>query len=516
MKASVMKTLSAISLLLATMNVACTGASDIRKLDNDPISTGEVDRIVNELMEEAGVTGLGLAILNDNEPTHLKAYGYSDKGRHEPLTTDSVMLGASFSKAVFAYVVMQLVREGVLELDRPLYTYLERPLPDYEDYRDLADDAQWESLTIRHCLSHTTGFPNMRAVNPRGNGKLEIFFEPGTRYAYSGEGVGLLQFVVEKVTGTGVEELATRRVFEPLGMTRTSFVWQDRFAGDFAVGHDITQSPMEPLRWTRASAGGSLLTTISDYARFVAAVMHGKGLDPDTWSAMLSPSIRITSERQFPTLPAGTTEKYDAIELSYGLGWGLFTCGHGAAFFKEGHGSGWQNYNVNFIDRRTSIIILTNSDNGEKIFKDLLERTIGDTCTPWEWEGYVPYYDVKPMAIGVYMYDIIYMHDADKAIAAYRRIAASPARSSFLFDEDQLNSLGYQMLKEDRLAAAIKLFELNVEEYPESANSYDSLGEVYMIDGQTERAIASYERSLELNPGNRNAAEMLAKLKGDR
>jgi CubicO group peptidase (beta-lactamase class C family) len=511
-----MKAFGAIFLVLAAMNIACGNARDIRTLGNDPIGTAEVDRIVNELMDEAGVTGLSLAILNDNEPTHLEAYGYRDKGRNEPLTVDSVMLGASFSKAVFAYVVMQLVEEGVLELDRPLHTYLERPLPDYEDFRDLADDDRWRSLTIRHCLSHTTGFPNLRAVNPRGTGKLEIFFEPGTRYAYSGEGVNLLQFVVESVTGTGVEELAARRVFEPLGMTRTSYVWQSRFADDFAVGHDITQWPMEPLRWTHAVAGGSLLTTISDYAQFVAAVMGGRGLDADTRRTMFSPSIRITSERQFPTLQSGTTDRNDAIELSYGLGWGLFTCGHGAAFFKEGHGSGCQNYNVNFIDRRTSIIIMTNSDNGEKIFKDLLERTIGDTCTPWEWEGYVPYSDVEPMSIGVYMYDIIHLHDVGRAIDAYRRIAASPARNGFVFDEDQLNSLGYQMLKEDRLAAAIKLFELNVEEYPESANTHDSLGEVYLIDGQTERAIASYERSLELNPGNRNAAEKRAKLEGDR
>jgi tetratricopeptide (TPR) repeat protein len=268
--------------------------------------------------------------------------------------------------------------------------------------------------------------------------------------------------------------------------------------------------------WTNASGGGSLLTSIADYTRFIRAIMQGKGLDESTWNAMLSPSIRIKSSYQFPTLSNETTDKYDSIELSYGLGWGLFTSEYGKAFFKEGHGPGWQNYNVNFVDQKTSIIIMSNSDNGEKIFKDLLEKVIGDTFTPWEWERYVPYYLSKPMPIGVYLYDIIALQDVDKAIETYKRISLSSLKNGFVFDEDQLNSLGYQMIKEGKLQEAVKLFELNVEEYPESANAYDSRGEAYMKNGQIDLAIESYERSLELNPENDNAREMLRQMKGDK
>lgn len=500
-----------IFLFLFLILIGCSQTAEIKKVNGDSISSSEIDKVVKELMDSANVTGLCLSILNENELVYLKTYGYKNRGKNELLDENSVILGASFSKVVFTYIVMQLIQEGFLELDKPLYTYLEKSLPEYDAYKDLATDEQWKLLTIRHCLSHTTGFPNSSDAG------LKIFFEPGTRYSYSGEGIRLLQFIVEHITNKGLEELAVEKVFKPLRMNRTSFIWQERFENNFAVGHDIIEFPIDNFgRFSHANGGGSLLTTISDYTKFVGAIMQRKGLEKNTWQTMLSPSIRINSKHQFPTLSNDTTNIYDSIELSYGLGWGLFNTHYGRAFFKEGHGPGWQNYNVNFIEQKTSIIIMTNSDNGEKIFKDLLEKVIGDTFTPWEWEGYIPYYLMEPMSIGRYLYDIILLQNVDKAIETYRRISKSSSKNSFVFNEDELNNLGYQMIRENKLEEAIKLFKLNVEEYPESANVYDSLGEAYKENGQIELAIECYERVLELNANNNNAREMLRHLKGNK
>jgi len=491
-----------------SMILECSQTDEIKKINGDTISSIVVDDMVNKLMDSAHVTGLCLAILNENEPVYLKTFGCRNKEKNELLDENSIILGASFSKVVFTYIVMQLIQEKVLEIDKPLYTYLGKLLPEYNDYKDLATDDQWKLLTARTCLSHTTGFPN------NSDSGLKFFFKPGTRYAYSGEGIRLLQFVVEHVTNKGLEELAIEKVFKPLSMNRTSFLWQERFDDNLAVGHDIIEFPIEGFgRWTRANGGGSLLTTITDYAKFVSAIMQGKRLDESTLHAMLSPSIRIKSKHQFPTLTNEVTNKYDSIELSYGLGWGLFNSPYGKAFFKEGHGPGWQNYNVNFITQKTSIIIMTNSDNGEKIFKDLLEKVIGDTFTPWEWEGYIPYYLVEPISIGHYLYDIILFQDVENAIKSYMRISNSSSKNSFIFNEDELNGLAYQMIKENKIEAAIKLFKLNVKEYPESANAFDSLGESYYVNGQKELAIKNYEKSLELNPENTNAKEMLLQLR---
>jgi hypothetical protein len=121
--------------------------------------------------------------------------------------------------------------------------------------------------------------------------------------------------------------------------------------------------------------------------------MQQKGMEKKIFNEMITPQIEIYSKKQFPPITEETTNENKAINLSYGLGWGLLKCKYGRAFFKEGHDDAWRNYNINFIDRGISIIIITNSANGEFIFKQLLETLIGDTFTPWKWEEYLPIKD---------------------------------------------------------------------------------------------------------------------------
>jgi CubicO group peptidase (beta-lactamase class C family) len=132
-------------------------------------------------------------------------------------------------------------------------------------------------------------------------------------------------------------------------------------------------------------------TTLADFAGFIEAVAQGRGLRTDTRTLMLSPQIRIRTRTQFPSLTTELTDRNDAIRLSCGLGWGLFWTPVGKAFFKEGHDEGWQHYTVVFDDRGIGIVIMANSSNAEGMFQELLETAIGNTYTPVEWEGYVPY-----------------------------------------------------------------------------------------------------------------------------
>jgi len=131
-------------------------------------------------------------------------------------------------------------------------------------------------------------------------------------------------------------------------------------------------------------------TTIADYTGFVAAVMQGKRITQRSQREMLSPQIGISSKHQFPSLNSDTTDDNKKIKLSYGLGWGLFTSPDGKAFFKEGHDDGWVHYVIAFPDKKMALIIMSNSSNGESIFKELVERLTGVTI-PWDWEGYIPY-----------------------------------------------------------------------------------------------------------------------------
>ncbi len=353
-----------------------------------------MDATVTRLMQSAEVPGVGIAIFNDAKIAYLKAYGFRDTENKLPLTPDSVMTAASLTKSAFAVMVMDLVEQGVLDLDKPVYQYLPKPLPEYPKYTDLAGDPRYKLITLRMCLDHTTGFPNWRAFND--DHKLNINFTPGSRFAYSGEGIDLAQFVVETVTKKSVNELMREHLFGPDDMTRTSMVWEERFQSDFAKGYDEYGHSLGPERRKQADAAGSMQTTLHDYANFLQAILQSRNPDQKTREQMLSPQIEIFEKHEFPSLNTETTEANKGIKLSYGLGWGLYWAPYGKAFFKEGHDEGWRHYTVCFDKSGMGILIMTNSSNGEGIYKELLETLLRDTHTPIEWEGFTPYNLLPP------------------------------------------------------------------------------------------------------------------------
>jgi CubicO group peptidase (beta-lactamase class C family) len=201
----------------------------------------------------------------------------------------------------------------------------------------------------------------------------------------------LLQFVLEQMTGKSYETIAQEEVFGPLGMTRSSYVWQDSYEADHCVGHDTLQKPYEFDRRTLPHAAGSMYTTIGDFSRFYAALLGRKGLSDAGFREMFGPQIAILSKKQFG--PDALVDDKDAktTKLFYGLSMGLVKTPYGYGVFKEGHSEGWGHYSILFPDKGIAIIIMTNSDRGERIFKDLLQDAIGDVYTPWAWENYYPF-----------------------------------------------------------------------------------------------------------------------------
>jgi CubicO group peptidase (beta-lactamase class C family) len=371
----------------------------ITKIDGTKISVDSLQNKITGLMQDAKIPGLCISVFNNGNTVFTKAFGLADIAENKPLTTSSILYGASFSKAVFAYIVMQLAEERVIDLDTPLVNYLPKPLPDYKingingGYKDLKNDERYKKITARMCLDHTTGLPNWRVLEH--DKKLKIKSEPGTSYSYSGEGLVLLQFVIEQLTGKDLETIAKQKVFVPLGMNNTSYEWQERFTNNIASGYGLKGKPTEFYKPVQPNVAGSLLTSFDDYVLFYTAIMQWKGLKGSSFDEMFKPQIRIKSKQQFGPEALMTTEDNDAIQLSYGLGFGLINTPYGTAFFKEGHGNGWQHYSIGFPGKNIAIIIMTNSDNGESIFKDLLATAIGDTFTPWYWENYIPMGSIK-------------------------------------------------------------------------------------------------------------------------
>jgi CubicO group peptidase (beta-lactamase class C family) len=275
--------------LLLSSSAAADNPADLR---------AALEARVPGLLRDGDVPGISIAVIRDGQLFWSGAFGAADPSTGAtgaPAGQDTAFQAASLSKPVFTYIALRLVDRGALGLDTPLVTYL--------PYERFADDRA-SRITARMVLSHTTGLPNW------GDDKLKLAFPPGERFSYSGEGFFYLQKVVEKITGTPLAELAHREVFEPFGMTRTSYVWP---GGPMAVGIDDNGilGPTDPK--LKANAAASLLTTAGDYARFLLAVLAGRGLKPETAAAMLKPQVGVPSKHGDPFSPPRD-------DLSWGLG----------------------------------------------------------------------------------------------------------------------------------------------------------------------------------------------------
>lgn len=372
----------------------CASAPTRQPAQAAPLRGAALDHEVERLMREGRVPGLALAVIEDGRIVHLKAYGSRDIEKGLPLTTDTIMYGASITKGEFAYAVMSLVESGKLDLDRSIADYLPKPLPEYEKYADLAGDERWRKLTARILLSHTSGFPNFRFFTEHGfdeKGKLKFYFEPGSRYAYSGEGINLLQFVIEHGTGVDVGELMQRQVFDRFGMKRTALTWREDFAANLAIGYDEQGKPLGHKQRGAVRAAGSMDTTIADQAAFLAGLTRGEGLSAVSKAELLRPQIGIRSVQQFPTLSEDFTDDNRGIALSAALGWLVYRTPQGRAWTKGGHDDGTNNIALCVADGRRCLVILSNSSNGEGTFKYMADAALGPSCLPWFWGNYIPY-----------------------------------------------------------------------------------------------------------------------------
>ncbi len=343
--------------------------------------SSQAESFLRQILEKPGTTALSVAVVQDSRVVFQQSMGIFDRKAKKPVDEQTVFRTASLSKPVFAYLVMKLVDEGVLDLDKPLYQYLERPLYEYPDYKDLKSDERYKLLTAKILLSHTSGFPNWRRR------RLNFEFTPGERFKYSGEGYYLLQFILENITGKDLNQLTKEKVFLPLGMTQSSFLWERRFDGNFAV--DLRTGLRRKIMRTKnvANSAASLLTNTADYAKFLLAVLNKKGLKPDTHQTMLKPRTKITSKSLHA--PQGTNPRIrETINLSWALGWGRFSSPKGEAIFHVGREEGCDNYAVIFLDHKTGIVIQSVTPLSRSVAPAIVKEFIGDIYSPFAWLRY--------------------------------------------------------------------------------------------------------------------------------
>jgi CubicO group peptidase (beta-lactamase class C family) len=302
----------------------------------------EVDRFIETYMKYFNIPGVSLALVKDGKLAYYKTYGVKNTITGEKVDSNTLFEAASVTKPVFSFAVHKLVERGVINLDTPLYRYL--------PYPDIAYDDRYKLITGRHVLTHRTGFPNWRWMNP--DGKLNLLFTPGTKYNYSGEGFEYLKKVVEKVTGKKVEQVLQEEVIEPIGLYHTFFSRNDSLRRMVAEGHydglpNYDELPDEP------GMAYSMHTEAKIFTRFMIYLLEQKGLKTETYQQMFSKHSEFTIDPgdQIPRYPDYMGEGFEIRETPFGKSFG-----HG------GNNGDFTCYFEVYKDLKAGYVIFTNAN----------------------------------------------------------------------------------------------------------------------------------------------------------
>ena len=392
-------------------------------------------------------------------------------------------------------MILQLVEEGKLELDKPISAYL-------PNYKGPAADV----VTIHHLLTHSSGipsytsFPDFSENYSRNPSTPEAFvktfadstlqFTPGERFAYNNSGYFLLGNIIEEVTGKSYEQALQERIFDPLNMENTGYdhhetILKNRAAGYEKNGDEYVNAPY--LDMSLPYAAGSLYSTAEDLYKWDRALYEDEILSEESKDLMFSPQI-----------PDGDGQ--------YGYGWSLGNLPVGTSSDSVSivaHGGGINGFNTLIVrlPEEDDLIVLLNNTGGT----NLRDMAMGINNILQGEEPKMPKRSVAMEVLPVFM-----DQGVNAGLAKFKELKAN---DTYALREGEMNQIGYRLLQNEKTKEAIEVFKINVAEFPDSWNTYDSLGEAYMMDQQKDEAIKYYEKSIEMNPNNDNGKEMLAKIR---
>jgi len=470
------KTITPIPFCFCLFFLSFVFFSSCTKQSEEEILASTLEKEIPRLMEAANIPGLSIAVVRDGNIAWNKAFGVKSRQTKEPVNENTMFEAASLTKTVTAYAAMRLVEKGRLELDRPLHEYF----PD-KVYKKLSGDERYKKITARLVLTHTTGLPNWGT---------RLMRDPGIQYAYSGEGFLYLGRAIEQISGMTLQEFAQKEIFDPLGMDHTSYVWNETYAANGACGHDSHGSVHALRKRTEPNGGASLLTTASDYAAFICAVLNAEGLSQETINQMISPHVQVTKNRN-------TAELFENVY--WGLGWGIQPGETGDSFWHWGDNGDLRAYTATYKDLREGFVYFTNSNNGLAIAEAISGLIVSDHQYALDWLEYEKY--DEPKRLNRLAVEAAFTEEGKEA--GMKKLREAIETFPELAEEDYLTALAEYLGESGKKEDAVSVFEYCLETLPQSGGAYIGLGLIHMDLGQNQEAIDSFESALKILKGHR-------------
>ncbi|MEQ1817504.1 MAG: serine hydrolase [Terricaulis sp.] len=456
---------------------------------------------LDQWMEALAIPGVSVAVIDDYQVVWAHGFGVADANTHAPMTTDTVLQAGSIAKPLTAMAALRMVERGLLSLDGDINQSL-------TSWR-LADNAftTEEHVTLRRLLSHTSGVtpggfdgymhgvevPTIQQIlsgSPPANSQgAEVLATPGSVMAYSGPAYTIVQLALTERANEPFPQLMRESVLAPLNMRNSTYEQPlpARFVSRAASGHTLGGGVVEG-RWRvhPEMAAAGLWTTPTDLAQVAIEMARARrGESASVLSAEMAQRM--------------LTEERDSSVLGWMLGSG------GGMFWHNGGTQGYRASMRMYSETGDGLVFLSNSDNGH----DIVFALTNAVAAHWNWPNYEPRF-ISPVVL---VKLIASQRGVERGLSEYRAMRGTqPLR---WFGPGDLNGWGYMLLEQHRLDDAVRVFTENVGYYPENAYAYDALGEAQLAAGQREQGVQSYRRSIELDPSNTNAAEVLARIEAE-
>ncbi|MBU5310424.1 serine hydrolase [Tissierella carlieri] len=464
----------------------------------------DLDRIINEYVNEEFVPGLSVGVVYDNEIIYIKGFGVKNVDTKEPVDENSLFHMASVSKTFVATGIMQLVEQGKIRLDECVIEYL--------PYFKLKDD-RYKNITIRQLLSHISGMPDeddyewdkpqydeealeryVRSINEK-----ELMWEPGEKFAYSNISYEILGNVIEKVSGMSFEKCMKENILNVVQMKESNFLKP-------LVSKELLTSPHV---LDIENVYGAVVSEIFPYNR-----AHGPSSTLCSNAVeMCNYAIANMNEGRFGGEKILEPNSYSELWGEYAsTDWGGYTSEIGLAWFlgeykgnkvrsHSGMDTGFRSNLIILPERGIAVVVMINSDYiGTKILcTSILDILLGEEVE----------YIRKSLASHIVR--TMFSNNIEIALQEYNKIKQGSIEK-YLVYEEEFNAIAYNLLERKRINEAIEVLKLSIQIFPESANLYDSLGEMYLLQDNKELALEKYKKSVDLNPNNIEGKKIIDEL----
>ena len=467
--------------------LCCTCTADLPEGEK----AGKIDQLMLQCHEYRLFTG-SVMVAKHGNIIYQKAFGIADRSWNIPNSVDTKFKIGSISKQFTALLVLQLVQEGKIRLDGKI-----------SDYLDYYPKDNGNRITIHHLLCHAAGIPNLakhyqdwfterwlKEYSSRSFidlfSHLRLEFEPGSHWSYSNAGYYLLGTIIEKVTGKTYGEVVQERIFEPVGMKNSGYFDGYTIVPRIATGYEYWNFRYSNTGYnspTTHKGNGGLYSTVADLLKWDQALYSEKLLTKKYMDLMFRPHMAMRP---------GSDYAYGWVLNDRSVGQGEWH------LFEEHFGSdmGFNNVITRIKDSQYVIILLSNTSQSTiPLIREQIINILYDQ----------PVFCPRPVSLRLNSSES--ESEIQKVIEAFNN-----DRHKYSIRQDAVNGVGFKYIVATKYKMGLVVLEFNASQYPQSTDVYESLAEAYRISGNKQMAITNIKKSLELNPDNDNAKEMLKRL----